>query len=361
VLLTGSVSPHGQGPLSCRGVYLRSMKRTLDVSSAKWRLSLGPGGCGCSVLRCHSGSPPQEAEEADPTEVDPTPHQRLWLRLRPPSILLASHDFLHRKGLACRTVDRVHAGAPPGRRPLRNRVLFTSSWDDGHPLDVRIADMLEEFGFVGTFYASTGPGGRRLIVDDDLARIGRNHEFGVHGQTHTIFTELPRSALAGEIQWAVEEMSRFGDVGRVVAPPRGKIDTATRVFIGELGFAVRTGAIIGSTEVSGNSLEPTFQLYPHRWSTIMRNCAYRRRIPIVALLLALARNGGSRDRFVALLRAAVRSRRYVHIWGHAADIERLDLWDALRRLLGTAADLRLVPVSNSEAFDHLSSRTSRSA
>jgi peptidoglycan/xylan/chitin deacetylase (PgdA/CDA1 family) len=257
-------------------------------------------------------------------------------------------------------VDRVPADKPAGRRALTSRVLFTSSWDDGHPLDVKIAGMLEEFGFVGTFYASTGPKGRRLIRDEDLARIGRNHEFGVHGRTHRIFTELPRSALADEIQWAVEEMSRFGNVGHVVAPPRGKIDKATRVFIGELGFAVRTGAIIGTTEVSGNSFEPTFQLYPHVWTTIIRNCAYRRRIPTVALLLALARDGGVRDRFVALLRAAVRSQGGVHVWGHAADIERFDLWDALRSLLRAAADLGLTPVSNSEAFDRLSIRAAPS-
>ena len=221
--------------------------------------------------------------------------------------------------------------------------------------------MLEEFGFLGTFYASTGPGGRRLIDDNDLARIGRNHEFGVHGQTHTIFPELPRSVLADEIHWAVGEMSRFGTVGRVVAPPRGKIDTATRLFIGQLGFAVRSGAIIGATEVSGNSLEPTFQLYPHVWRTILRNCAYRRRIPTVTLLLAMARDGNPRDRFLALLRAAARHQRYVHVWGHAADIERLDLWDPLRRLLGTAADLGLIPVSNSEAFDQLSRRATGTA
>jgi hypothetical protein len=124
---------------------------------------------------------------------------------------------------------------------------------------------------------------------------------------------------------------------------------------------VRTGAIIGTTEVSSNSLEPTFQLYPHVWTTIIRNCAYRRRIPTVALLLALARDGGARDRFVALLRAAARSQRCVHVWGHAADIERLNLWEALRRLLGVAADLGLAPVSNSEAFDRLQSGARRSA
>jgi peptidoglycan/xylan/chitin deacetylase (PgdA/CDA1 family) len=237
---------------------------------------------------------------------------------------------------------------------VSSHTLFTTSWDDGDPLDVRIADTLEEFGFVGTFYASTGPEGRRLISDRALARIGRNHELGVHGRTHTIFPELAHSALADEIKWAVDDLSRFGRVGRIVAPPRGRIDAATRRFIGRLGYAVRTGAILGSPSVWGNSIEPTFQLYPHTLKTIIRNCAYRRRVPAPALLLVLARDTTREDRLHQLLLAAARRQRCVHVWGHAADLERLDLWATLRRLLQTAAELRLMPVSNSEAFDRLS-------
>jgi hypothetical protein len=117
---------------------------------------------------------------------------------------------------------------------------------------------------------------------------------------------------------------------------------------------VRTGAILGSPLVKGNSIDPTFQLYPHAGKTIIRNCVYRRRVPAAALVFALARGTGREDRFHRLLLAAARRQRCVHVWGHAADLERLGLWATLRRLLLTAAELGLVPVSNSEAFDRLS-------
>jgi len=249
--------------------------------------------------------------------------------------------------------DVEHEDGVP-RCDVSDRVLFTTSWDDGNPLDVRIADILEQFGLVGTFYASTGPDGHRLISDQDLARIGTKHELGVHGRTHTIFPELSRSALADEIHWAVEEMSRFGSVGSVVAPPRGKINASTSRFIGQLGFAVRTGAIVGSGGVTGNSLEPTFQLYPHEWKTIARNCVYRRRLPMASLLVSLARKASPEDRFRQMLLAAAERQRYVHVWGHSSDIHRLNLWGALRDMLAIATELGLTPVSNTEAFDRLS-------
>ena len=237
---------------------------------------------------------------------------------------------------------------------MRTAPLFTTSWDDGHPLDVRVAAVLDEFGFVGTFYSSTGPEGRRLVSDEDLALIGQRHELGVHGRTHTIFPELARHALAEEIEWAASDLSRFGTVPKIAAPPRGKIDPATRRFLGHLGYIVRTGAVVGGTEVRANALEPSFQLYPHRWRTIVRNYAYRRMVPSISFLLAIGQKDELGERFGRLVKAAARHRRYVHFWGHAADIERLGLWSKLRELLGVAAELRLTPVSNSEAFKYLS-------
>jgi len=239
---------------------------------------------------------------------------------------------------------------------VSERAIFTTSWDDGNPLDVRIAQMLEDFGLTGTFYASTGPEGRRLISDRDLARIGSSHELGVHGRSHEIFPRLSRHDLAQEIWWAAEELSQFGVVGSVVAPPRGKLDGPTARLLARMGYSVRTGAIIGSQSRSRSMLEPTFHFYPHRWKTIVRNLAYRRRIPPPALLLAYGRRRDFRDRTRRMLLSGARHQRYVHIWGHAAEIERLDLWDALGELLGAAADLGLAPVSNTEAAVELDRR-----
>jgi peptidoglycan-N-acetylglucosamine deacetylase len=236
-------------------------------------------------------------------------------------------------------------------------ILFTTSWDDGHPLDIKVAATLEEFGFVGTFYASTGPDGRRLISDDDLARIGKRHELGIHGRTHAIFPELRDTQLVEEIHWAAAELSRFGTVGRVVAPPRGKIDAPSRRSLARLGYVVRTGAIVAGLGDPDDIFEPTFQLYPHAWQTILRNYAYRRRAPRPTLLLAIARAASPRDRFRDMLLASRRGGACLHVWGHASDLERLDLWETLRDVLRTAADLGAIPVSNSEACDRLSRRT----
>jgi hypothetical protein len=36
-------------------------------------------------------------------------------------------------------------------------VIVTTSWDDGHPADERVLDMLAERGLRGTFYIASAP------------------------------------------------------------------------------------------------------------------------------------------------------------------------------------------------------------
>jgi hypothetical protein len=237
---------------------------------------------------------------------------------------------------------------------VSTQTLFTTSWDDGHPLDVRIADTLEEFGFVGTFYASVGPEGRRLISDNALARIGRNHELGVHGRTHAIFLELPRQALAKEIHWRRRAVTfpEMSDMWWCHLEERSMGQLAAL----SAGWALpsgrgRSSARPRSAEILGADFSSSIHTSGRR---CMGNCLYRRRIPTVTILLELAREDELRERSRRLLLTAATRQRYVHMWGHEADVERLDLWKTLRGLLAMAADVGLAGVSNSEAYDRLS-------
>lgn len=33
------------------------------------------------------------------------------------------------------------------------QLIITTSWDDGHPLDLKIAELLDKYGINGTFYS----------------------------------------------------------------------------------------------------------------------------------------------------------------------------------------------------------------
>ena len=228
-------------------------------------------------------------------------------------------------------------------------VAFTTSWDDGSPSDTRVADLLHSFGLLGTFYASTGPEGARSISDSDLRRIARDHELGNHGRTHTPFLSLSSTDIEDEVRWGDRELSRFGSPGKIVAPPKGKMDARVVRTLRELGYHVRSAPVLATRSRRATWFEPSLQFYPHTWSAITRNMARRRLLPAAPLLLTWARGGDFRQRTLDLVRVAAERLPCVHVWGHSWEIDQLDLWDALEDVFRLARALHIRPTTNTEA------------
>ena len=88
----------------------------------------------------------------------------------------------------------------PERR--QNSSLFvTTSWDDGHPADLRVADLLDKHGLNGTFYIPcSNSEGRPVMSSSDVTELARRFEIGGHTQTHISLTQISPSIAANEIR-----------------------------------------------------------------------------------------------------------------------------------------------------------------
>src|ERR1700740_1092570 len=80
--------------------------------------------------------------------------------------------------------------------------FVTTSWDDGHILDRKLAGLLEDYGLSGTFYIA--PRNIELRPQDrlrsrDLQALARPFEIGGHTLTHLRLTALPDAAARREI------------------------------------------------------------------------------------------------------------------------------------------------------------------
>src|SRR5260370_22487763 len=81
------------------------------------------------------------------------------------------------------------------------QALVTTSWDDGHPLDLRVASVLASHGLRGTCYVPLRPiAGQVLSAAGmrELLRMGM--EIGSHTVTHPVLTDLPDSAIDREMR-----------------------------------------------------------------------------------------------------------------------------------------------------------------
>src|SRR5206468_6045371 len=84
---------------------------------------------------------------------------------------------------------------------MRHMSIVTTSWDDGDPTDLRIADLLGSRGLPGTFYIPmTGYQGRRTLTTADLRALSeQGFEIGAHSVSHNNLPSLAPEQLAQEV------------------------------------------------------------------------------------------------------------------------------------------------------------------
>jgi len=80
--------------------------------------------------------------------------------------------------------------------------MVTTSWDDGHKLDLKLAKLLKKYGIRGTFYIS--PKNREFreedfLSDDEIIKLNRDFEIGAHTMTHPRLTKISETEAFNEI------------------------------------------------------------------------------------------------------------------------------------------------------------------
>ena len=232
-------------------------------------------------------------------------------------------------------------------RPL----LITTSWDDGHPSDLRVADMLEKHGLSGTFYIpSTNSEGRPVLGATQIVELGKRFEIGGHTQEHISLVGIAPHLVADQVlankQWLE------GLLGREVcgfAYVRGHHNSIVRSVVDRAGYRyARTVKNLMNTPGPDRLQVPTTtQFFPHSKSTYVRNYVsggptFQRS----SILAAVLKDDKLATRVWRTAAACARSGGYFHLWGHSWELDEYDLWGELDRVLRQLRELDARFVTN---------------
>jgi peptidoglycan/xylan/chitin deacetylase (PgdA/CDA1 family) len=237
-------------------------------------------------------------------------------------------------------------------------ILVTTSWDDGHQLDTKMAAFLADHGFRGTFYVS--PRSReippeRRISEPSLIDLSCHFEVGCHTLTHPHLTRLSAAEAAGEItdgKRAVEDV-----IGRTVSSfcyPYGAYDRSHVEMVRAAGFRVGRSTRRFSVAASPDPLQMATTTHAARykrdgWRAARRTASARKAIRLWRDWDALART---------VFEEAFTGGGVIHIWGHSWEVEENDDWQRLSTLLhelGARDDVTMV--TNAELGDRLTGGT----
>lgn len=211
---------------------------------------------------------------------------------------------------------------------------ITTSWDDGHPDDFRIAELLAKYELKGTFYIPRVCE-TETMDESGIRELAAAQEIGAHTIHHVYLTEVDVATGDREIIDSKAWLESVLDSEcRMFCFPRGKFTAHHLETAASAGYVgVRTTEMLSTRRPQMTrgvrQLPTTVEAYPHTQVTFMRNILKRR---AGSNFVNLLRNRKQLDWPVlarSLYSQAASDNGVFHLWGHSWEIEDLDLWEPL--------------------------------
>jgi peptidoglycan-N-acetylglucosamine deacetylase len=222
-------------------------------------------------------------------------------------------------------------------------MIITTSWDDGHPLDKRLADLLEKHGISATFYI---PRKSQLetLDETEVRSLSRRFEVGAHTLDHLALTTLDqtqaRHQIDGSKAW-VESV--IGQPCEMFCPPLGKYTAAHTGMFQSAGFRGYRSVEMGSTSIPSLShglieMATTVQSHPHSNQAYLKNALRRLRFGAMLRTIRLWNCKDWTHRAEHYLSRTTREDVF-HLWGHSWEIDQHDQWRPLEVMFKRLGEL----------------------
>ena len=218
------------------------------------------------------------------------------------------------------------------------KAFITTSWDDGNPLDFRIAGLLAKYGLAATFYipreASTG-----VMPESAVRELSQSFEIGAHTLRHVFLDSASDEICENEIRdsrsW-VEQVT--GMPCSMFCPPGGKFAAKHLVMAERAGYLGLRSVELLSLDLprkhGGLRIMPTtLQAHPHPLTAYARNIVRRHAWRNLWLYVLHGRTTEWERLAESLLEVLRRDGGVFHLWGHSWELQQTGQWQRLEEVL----------------------------
>jgi peptidoglycan/xylan/chitin deacetylase (PgdA/CDA1 family) len=226
---------------------------------------------------------------------------------------------------------------------MSSTTYITTSWDDGHPLDLHVAELLAKHGIRGTFYVPKSAEHGTMTMAQ-ARELGRAFELGAHTLHHVVLTSATEQQawqeIAGSKSWLEDNT---GSPCLLFCPPKGRYDGRHLEMIRRAGYLGLRSCELVSLDFprrrAGLLVMPTtLQAYPHPLLAFAKNAIKR---AAYGNLWRFVVHGGSTEwpeLAQSLLGHALRRGGVFHLWGHSWELQEAGQWRRLDEVLRFMSD-----------------------
>lgn len=222
--------------------------------------------------------------------------------------------------------------------------LFTSSWDDGHPLDSRLSELLQLHGFKATFFVPLANREGLPVMSAQQIRSLRQggFEIGSHTLDHWYLTGGDDTTARYQVSEGKDQLEQvLGEAVHGFCYPGGRFGKRHVEMVRAAGFAYARTVENFRMDIPKDSLSMPvgLQLYPHSSAAMLRNFirggnwCHRHKIfgQVVSERNLL-------KRLMATLDMVCNDGGVFHLWGHSWELGQFAGWSVLHEFLGYASD-----------------------
>lgn len=225
-----------------------------------------------------------------------------------------------------------------------DKAIVTTSWDDGHRLDARVADLLHRYRVTGTFYIPCNYLEEPLEAGD-IVQLGAEFEIGAHSLTHRRLDCLDREEARNEIEgskaYLEDVLSRSVNM---FCYPGGYYSLDTVDIVREAGFVgARTTEKFVFHARDPYALGTTVHCYPYPFRKVSRDrYMLGRRIfqpiqqswrQVWPLRFPVSAYFNWSRLAQATFDYALKNGGIWHLWGHSWELEQYGMWGELESIL----------------------------
>ncbi|MBC8240297.1 MAG: polysaccharide deacetylase family protein [Alphaproteobacteria bacterium] len=227
-------------------------------------------------------------------------------------------------------------------------MIVVTSWDDGHPADMKVAELLDRHGLSGTFFVPVENSEGLPVMDKTALRELDGHfEIGSHTYSHIRLDAIGSSRADDEIRLGksgLEDILGHGVNG--FCYPGGRITDRALKRLGEHG--IRYARTIENFRLDLGQdrfhVPTTLQIFPHRQSVYIRNFIRRgHRNKRLKCLLRAMTSGSVWDALDRIALDCAGQEFVLHLWGHSWEIEKHDMWGQLESCFSRLRQLSPIP------------------
>lgn len=243
-------------------------------------------------------------------------------------------------------------------------MICTTSWDDGYIQDLRLVDLLDQYGIKGTFYVCPhAQHNQKLLSKNNIHTISQHHEIGAHTLRHPHLTTIGDSEAKKEIEESKLWIEKIADKEcSMFCYPYGDWNHEIALLVEQAGFrGARTTEVLQFNIKAPFSIPTTLQVSPFpkrkiysRWwhpldpygpLRVQFRRLHAMKIPVSAMT-------SWSNLAIATFNYGLQTNKPIfHLWGHSYEIEKYDMWEELEIFLKHIQQSNVKCVVNNSLLD----------